>query len=110
MFRALCLVVVAATVFAAHPLGQSSTAPARRTTSPASKPATIVNLNSATAGYRQNNGMLEALLVDYYREGELRYAGEVREGLSKWNRAELADPLWMRAVACPFVDLTQDGS
>ena len=72
MFRALCLFVVAATVFAAHPLAQSSNAPARRTTAPAAaKPATIVNLNSATAlelATLPGIGEKTALRIIEYRE------------------------------------------
>ena len=72
MFRALFLFVIAATVLAAHPLAQSSNASARRTTAPAaSKPATLVNLNAATAmelATLPGIGEKTALRIIEYRE------------------------------------------
>lgn len=56
-------------------------------------------------GYRLNGNVLDALLVGYYSEGELRYAGEVREGFTKHSRAALSQRLRMQSVVCPFVDL-----
>jgi len=56
-------------------------------------------------GYRLNGSALDALLVGYYSDDGLRYAGEVREGLTKWNRPTLSERLRLGAVRCPFVDL-----
>ncbi len=44
-----------------------------------------------------------ALLVGYYEDGELRYAGKVGTGFSEWTLAELGDRLEALEVdRCPF--------
>ena len=45
------------------------------------------------------------MFTGYYTDGELRYAGQIRDGLTKRSRAALLQRLRMRSVACPFVDL-----
>jgi len=57
-------------------------------------------------GYIPRDSMFDALLVGYYVEGELRYAGQVRSGFSKHERAAVALRLASsKSVACPFADL-----
>jgi hypothetical protein len=47
----------------------------------------------------------DSLLVGFYSEGELRYAGQVRAGFAKRSREAVMKRLRMRSVVCPFVDL-----
>jgi bifunctional non-homologous end joining protein LigD len=56
-------------------------------------------------GYRPSASGFESLLIGYYNDGELHFAGQVREGFTKRSRALLMDRLPRRPVACPFVDL-----
>ena len=56
-------------------------------------------------GYRPKGDTFDSLLLGWYSDGELQYAGQVRAGFTKRNREVLMDRLRMRRVVCPFVDL-----
>ena len=59
-------------------------------------------------GYRPTTNGFDALLVGYYAEGELRYAGQVRAGLTKGSKAAVWKRLptsSLKPTACPFADL-----
>jgi bifunctional non-homologous end joining protein LigD len=56
-------------------------------------------------GYRANGTSFDSVLVGYYSEGELRYAGAVRAGFTKRSRSALMKRWAIRSVSCPFVDL-----
>lgn len=54
---------------------------------------------------------VDALLVGYFDNQKLRFAGKVRGGLVSHTRRELAQKLrGLRLNHCPFVDLPTEGS
>jgi bifunctional non-homologous end joining protein LigD len=61
-------------------------------------------------GYVPKDGAFDSLLVGFYREGRLQYAGRVREGFTPRTRAALALRLRLGGVRdrCPFDDLPHD--
>jgi bifunctional non-homologous end joining protein LigD len=63
-------------------------------------------------GYRPSgNSSVDALLVGYFEEQELRFAAKVRAGLVPHVRSELARKLKpLQVKHCPFVDLPTEGS
>jgi len=63
-------------------------------------------------GYRPSGeGSVDALLVGYFENGELRFAAKVRAGLVPHVRRQLARTLaGLRQKKCPFVDLPSEGS
>ena len=63
-------------------------------------------------GYRPGaNGVVDALLVGYYHESGLRFAGKVRAGFVPHLRRELAKALKpLHAARCPFIDLPSSKS
>ena len=57
-------------------------------------------------GYRPGPHGVDALLVGYYEEGKLRFAGKVRAGFTPHVRREVGGALMpLHAPRCPFVDL-----
>lgn len=59
-------------------------------------------------GYRPNGVSFDALLVGYYQDGQLRYAGQVRAGFTAASRAVVwkrLSPSSAKPRVCPFVDL-----
>lgn len=57
-------------------------------------------------GYRPGPHGVDSLLVGYYEDGKLRFAGKVRAGFTPHLRREVTALLAPRhASACPFVDL-----
>ena len=63
-------------------------------------------------GYRPGaNGVVDALLVGYYDDAGLRFAGKVRAGLVPHLRRELAKAMTALHVdRCPFIDLPNSKS
>jgi DNA ligase D-like protein (predicted ligase) len=63
-------------------------------------------------GYRlASSESVDALLVGYYEDGELRFAAKTRAGLVPHIRRQLARSLKkLRIERCPFVDLPTEGS
>jgi DNA ligase D-like protein (predicted ligase) len=62
-------------------------------------------------GYRLDRGTLELLLVGYYEEGKLSFAGKVRQGLNPENRAALLKGLMpIRTPKCPFSNVPNSRS
>jgi bifunctional non-homologous end joining protein LigD len=63
-------------------------------------------------GYRlAASDSVDALLVGYYEDGELRFAARTRAGLVPHIRQQLARSLKaLRIDRCPFVDLPTEGS
>jgi bifunctional non-homologous end joining protein LigD len=63
-------------------------------------------------GYRPSGeGSVDALLVGYFENRELRFAAKVRAGLVPHVRRQLARTLAeLRQKQCPFVDLPSEGS
>lgn len=63
-------------------------------------------------GYRPSGeGSVDALLVGYFENRELRFAAKVRAGLVPHVRRQLARTLTdLRQKECPFVDLPSEGS
>jgi bifunctional non-homologous end joining protein LigD len=63
-------------------------------------------------GYRPDGrNSVDALLVGYFDDQKLRFAGKVRAGLVPHVRRELAGKLkGMQLLRCPFVDLPTEGS
>jgi bifunctional non-homologous end joining protein LigD len=63
-------------------------------------------------GYRPSGeGSVDALLVGYFENRELRFAAKVRAGLVPHVRRQLARTLSdLRQKRCPFVDLPSEGS
>lgn len=56
-------------------------------------------------GFKPGNP-LESLLVGYYQDGKLMFAGKVRQGLNPRNRVELHRALRpLRSDECPFANL-----
>ena len=61
-------------------------------------------------GYKPGAPVFESLLVGYYDDRRLHFAGKVRAGLTPHIRAELAARLGsLAASACPFVNLPNSG-
>lgn len=59
-------------------------------------------------GYRSNGDSFDSLLVGYYEDGQLRYAGQVRAGFTAASQAAVlkrSSTSSPKARACPFVDL-----
>jgi bifunctional non-homologous end joining protein LigD len=59
-------------------------------------------------GYIRNHNAVDSILVGYYREGELKYAGQVRAGLTAASRRILLayfEELQIRQ--CPFSNLPE---
>jgi DNA ligase D-like protein (predicted ligase) len=63
-------------------------------------------------GYRlASSESVDALLVGYYEDGQLRFAAKTRAGLVPHIRQQLARSLKkLRIDRCPFVDLPTEGS
>jgi bifunctional non-homologous end joining protein LigD len=63
-------------------------------------------------GYRPSGeGSVDALLVGYFEDRELRFAAKVRAGLVPHVRRQLAGALSdLRQKQCPFADLPSEGS
>ena len=63
-------------------------------------------------GYRPSgNSSVDALLVGYFEEKDLRFAAKVRAGLVPHVRSEFARKLKpLQVKHCPFVDLPTEGS
>jgi bifunctional non-homologous end joining protein LigD len=62
-------------------------------------------------GFKPNDTNFESLLVGYYADGELHFAGKVRAGLTPRMRTEIFQRLQGdRMRRCPFVDLPRSGS
>ena len=63
-------------------------------------------------GFRPSgNSSVDALLVGYFEDGELRFAAKVRAGLVPHVRRALARALsTLKVSGCPFVDLPSEGS
>jgi bifunctional non-homologous end joining protein LigD len=63
-------------------------------------------------GYRPGtNGIIDALLVGYYDDSGLRFAGKVRAGVVPHLRREIAKTLKpLHTDQCPFVDLPNSKS
>ena len=63
-------------------------------------------------GYRlAGNDSVDALLVGYFQDRKLRFAGKVRAGLVPHLRREFAGKLkGLQLHRCPFVDLPTEGS
>lgn len=62
-------------------------------------------------GYRPAGNSVDALLVGYYENRNLKFAAKVRAGMVPHIRAELAGKLKEWKVGnCPFVDLPSEGS
>lgn len=63
-------------------------------------------------GYRPDgSNSVDALLVGYFDDQKLRFAGKVRAGLVPHVRRELAGKLKsLQLTRCPFVDLPTEGS
>lgn len=62
-------------------------------------------------GYRPGSTGIDALIVGYYENRSLRYAGKVRAGFVPHSRREVLSKLKpLHVDACPFVDLPTDGS
>jgi DNA ligase D-like protein (predicted ligase) len=63
-------------------------------------------------GYRPDgSNSVDALLVGYFDEQKLRFAGKVRAGLVPHVRRELAGKLkGLQLNRCPFIDLPTEGS
>ena len=61
-------------------------------------------------GYRSAGKTIDALLVGYYEDGALRFAGKVRAGFVPNVRREVFEKLQAFRIAhCPFVDLPSPG-
>lgn len=59
-------------------------------------------------GFRSNSDSFDSLLVGYYDDAELRYAGSVRGQITPASRAAVFNELSVSSLqprACPFVDL-----
>jgi bifunctional non-homologous end joining protein LigD len=57
-------------------------------------------------GYRPGPHGVDTLLVGYYGDQKLRFAGKVRAGFTSHVRREVFDRLkTVRTAACPFIDL-----
>jgi DNA ligase D-like protein (predicted ligase) len=57
-------------------------------------------------GYRPGSHGVDALIVGYYEDKQLRYAGKVRAGFTPHIRREVFEALKpMHTAKCPFVDL-----
>jgi bifunctional non-homologous end joining protein LigD len=57
-------------------------------------------------GYRPGPHGVDALIVGYYEQGALRFAGKVRAGFTPHVRREVRDALApLHQTRCPFVDL-----
>ena len=57
-------------------------------------------------GYRPGTHGVDALLVGYYAEGALRFAGKVRAGFTPFLRRQVYDRIAAFEIPrCPFVDL-----
>ncbi len=62
-------------------------------------------------GYKPADRSLESILVGYYQEKDLYFAGKVRAGLTPHLRAELIRRVANRTAArCPFVNLPNSGN
>jgi bifunctional non-homologous end joining protein LigD len=63
-------------------------------------------------GYRPSGDVsVDALLIGYYDDEGLRFAGKVRAGLVPHLRLQLGRKLkGLRLDHCPFVDLPSEGS
>jgi bifunctional non-homologous end joining protein LigD len=62
-------------------------------------------------GYRPNGNGVDALLVGYYDDTGLRFAGKVRAGFVPHLRRELAKAMKpLHVDRCPFVDLPNSKS
>jgi bifunctional non-homologous end joining protein LigD len=66
----------------------------------------------AIGGYRADGSAgLDALLVGYYEDGSLRFAGKVRAGFTPHVRRDLLKKLKQLTTArCPFANLPDEGS
>jgi ATP-dependent DNA ligase len=57
-------------------------------------------------GYRPGTHGVDALIVGYYEDGRLRYAGKVRAGFTPHVRRDVFEALKpLHAAKCPFIDL-----
>ncbi len=57
-------------------------------------------------GYRPGSRGVDALLVGYYEQKQLKFAGKVRAGFTPHLRREVFERLKpLRTSRCPFVDL-----
>jgi bifunctional non-homologous end joining protein LigD len=57
-------------------------------------------------GYRMEGGSLDLLLVGFFDAGELLFAGKVRQGLNRTNRAALLKRLGrLKRKRCAFINL-----
>lgn len=62
-------------------------------------------------GYRPAGNSVDALLVGYYDNEQLKFAAKVRAGMVPHIRVQLARKLKeLRVGQCPFVDLPSEGS
>ena len=62
-------------------------------------------------GYKPADRSFESILVGYYQNDDLYFAGKVRAGLTPHLRAELIRRFATRSAArCPFVNLPNSGN
>jgi bifunctional non-homologous end joining protein LigD len=62
-------------------------------------------------GFKPNPSNLESLVVGYYEDGKLLFAGRVRAGLTAHDRSEIFSRIAVHQIArCPFANLPSSGA